>query len=250
MTVDYQRWGGSTPLRALRSINLTLETGQCFGLVGESGSGKTTLARVIVALQIPTSGSVQYDGIDPFLSESSERRRFRQEVAMVFQDPQSSLNPRQRIGETVVEPLVVHRRISRRERIRKAESLLERVGLGAGLSDRFPHELSGGQRQRVGIARAISLCPRLLVMDEPVSALDVSVQAQILNLLLDLKTEMGITYLFIAHNLAVVRSFCDSVGVMKCGELVETAPTDRLFSRPRHPYTQTLLASVLGVRVG
>lgn len=247
LEVHFARSRGENPLLAVDGVNFDVLSGESFGLVGESGSGKTTIGRTIVGLQAPSQGRVHFDGMDLAFPSDQEQHRLRREIQIVFQDPFASLNPRRKIAESVLEPLVIHGLVHRRDRARIAGLWLERVGLLPSMADRYPHELSGGQRQRVGIARAICVNPRLVILDEPVSALDVSVQAQIMNLLADLKTELGLTYLFIAHNLALVRHFCDRVAVMKSGRIVELAGADRLFTAPRHPYTRSLLAAVLHV---
>jgi len=245
-------------VRAVDGVSFEIPPGTTLGLVGESGSGKTTVARAILGLTKVTSGYIRFDGWE--LAGGDRRssrswnagavRRRRRGMQAVFQDAGGSLNPRMRIGSIVAEPLEIHGLGTRRERSTLAAEWLERVGLRAADAKRYPHELSGGQRQRVGIARAIVLHPRFLVLDEPVSALDVSIQAQILHLLADLRRAHGLTYLFIAHNLAVVRKFCDRVAVMHRGRIVETGETHELFSRPEQAYTKALLAAVpkLGVR--
>ncbi len=231
-------------IHAVEDVSFALDRGQALGLVGESGSGKSTIARAIVGLQQPTSGSVKLDGTELTKLTDDERRPFRRRVQMVFQDPTGSLDPRLTVGAIVAEPLAIQRLGTRRERRARAKSLLESVGLDAAHAERYPHELSGGQRQRIGIARALALEPELLVLDEPVSALDVSVQASVVNLLADLRARLGLTYLFIAHDLAVVRHVCERVAVMYLGRIVEEGPRDALFANPRHPYTQALLSAV------
>jgi oligopeptide transport system ATP-binding protein len=231
-------------VRAVDRVSFELARGRTLGLVGESGCGKTTLSRAVLRLIPATSGSVVFDGRDVFALPPNEMRRLRRRMQIVFQDPQSSLNPRLRIEQIVGEALSVHRLVrTRGERRERVASLLKRVGLNVEDMNRCPHEFSGGQRQRIGIARALALEPSLLICDEPVSALDVSIQAQILNLLADLQRDLGLSYLFIAHNLAVVRHICDEIAVMYRGQIVEHAPTDELFDNPRHPYTRTLLAA-------
>lgn len=232
------------PLRALDDVSFSIDGGEIFGLVGESGSGKTTAARCILRLIEPTSGEVRFDGENVLAAGRAEMRALRRRMQIVFQDPWSSLNPRMRIGEIVEEPLSIHgigTRAARRERV---DELLALVGLDPGWRHRYPDELSGGQRQRVGIARAIALGPSFLIADEPVSALDLSVQAQVLNLLLDLRERLGLTCLFIAHDLRLVRQVCNRVAVLYRGRLVELARTDDLFTASRHPYTQALIGAM------
>ena len=232
---------------AVRGVDLTIRRGETLALVGESGSGKTTTGRAIIRLTDPTSGTVTFDGIDVRRAGPGELRRLRERMQIVFQDPYSSLNPRMTVGDAVEEVLWVHRiGGSGDERQRRVAALLADVGLGAEHSRRYPHELSGGQRQRVGIARALAIGPEMLILDEPVSALDVSVQAQIVNLLDDLQEEHGLAYLFIAHDLAVVHHIADRVAVMYLGEIVEEGAVDALFTDPHHPYTKALLASIPG----
>ncbi|WP_460039963.1 ATP-binding cassette domain-containing protein [Thermaerobacter litoralis] len=240
---------GSTlaPAGALRAVDgvdlLVPYPGETVGIAGESGSGKSTLARLILRLIEPTAGSVWMEGVEVTALRGERLRQWRQQAQMVFQDPWWSLDPRQRLGDAVTEPLAAHRRLTRSERRRVAEDLLEQVGLPAAFAARYPHELSGGQRQRVGIARALSVRPKLLILDEPTSALDVSVQAQILQLLEQLREQHRLTYLFISHDLRVLEYLCDRLVVMYRGVVVEEAPVDELFARPRHPYTRTLLAA-------
>lgn len=234
---------------AVRGVNLTIRRGETLALVGESGSGKTTAGRAIIRLVESASGTVMFDGIDVRATSRGGLRRLRERIQIVFQDPYSSLNPRIAVGATIDEVLVVHRiGANAAERRARVAALLADVGLGAEHAGRYPHELSGGQRQRVGIARALAVDPELLILDEPVSALDVSVQAQIVNLLDDLQEEHGLAYLFIAHDLAVVHHIADRVAVMYLGEIVEEGRVDELFADPRHPYTRALLASIPGAR--
>ena len=232
------------PVRAVDGVSFTLEQGGALGLVGESGSGKSTVARLIVGLERATSGSIALEGQELTRFSNAEWRPLRGRVQMVFQDPSSALDPRQSAAASVAEPLAIHRRGKPRERRLRALALLESVGLAAAQANLYPHEFSGGQRQRIGIARALALEPALLVCDEPVSALDVSVQAQILNLLHELQQRHGLAYLFISHDLAVVRALCPRVAVMQLGKLVESGPREDLFTRPQHEYTRALLASV------
>ncbi|MBC3982384.1 ABC transporter ATP-binding protein [Streptomyces sp. AC536] len=235
------------PLQAVRGISLAIAPGETLGLVGESGSGKSTTARVLAGLQRPTAGTVRFDGRDISAAARSTalRRELSREVQLVFQDPYASLNPRRTVEQIVTMPLQVHTRQGAAERRERAVWLLERVGLGAEHLGRYPHEFSGGQRQRVGIARALAVEPRLLIADEPVSALDVSVQAQVLNLLMDLREKFGLSLLFVSHDLAVVRHFCDRIAVLRGGEIVETGTRDEVFDQPSHDYTRELLAATL-----
>ena len=231
-------------VKAVDGISFTIEAGRTLGLVGESGSGKTTVGRTILRLVPRTSGSVHYKGIDFFSYHGEELRRLRRQMQIVFQDPVSSLNPRMTIGNIIGEPMEVHAIARGQQKRQRVASLLERVGLDPSYATRYPHEFSGGQRQRIGIARALALDPDFIVCDEPVSALDVSIQSQILNLLDDLQKERRIAYLFIAHNLAVVEHFSDDVAVMYLGRIVEQSPSRELYSNPRHPYTVSLLSAV------
>jgi oligopeptide transport system ATP-binding protein len=238
-----QRRGGA--VRAVAGVDLAVRRGECLALVGESGSGKTTLGRCAIRLVEPTSGQVRFDGEDLLTLPAEELRRRRRRFQMVFQDPYGSLDPRQRVGSIVAEPLSVHGLVhGRAERESRAAELLESVGLSPAMAIRYPHELSGGQRQRVGIARALAPGPDLLVADEPISALDVSVRAQILNLLSGLQERLGLTLLLIAHDLAAVEQVADRVAVLYLGRLVELGPRERVFARPLHPYTACLLSAV------
>jgi len=243
---DSSTWLGRTAgtRHAVNDVSLSIAPGTTLGLVGESGSGKSTLARAILRLVRPASGSVWFNGVDVLAASRSALRRLRRDMQIVFQDPLGSLNPGLTIGQSIAEPLAIHRLVSRRDRAARVAELLDRVGLRSTEAHRYPHELSGGQRQRVGIARAISTDPKLLICDEPVSALDVSIQSQIINLLDELQKEFGLSYLFIAHDLAVVRHISDHVAVMFAGRIVETARSDDVFAHPRHPYTRALLAAV------
>ena len=236
--------GRGEVLRAVEDVSLTAEPGEVLGLVGESGCGKSTLARLILRLYEPTAGSIRFDGADIGRASRRQLHAIRRQLAMVFQDPYASLNPHRTVAEIVADPLRIHRLASGAELSRRVAELLERVGLSPEHARRYPHEFSGGQRQRIGLARALATSPRLVVCDEPVSALDVSIQAQILNLLREQKDELGLTLLFIAHDLGVVRHVSDRVAVMYLGRIVESAPVDELFAHPRHPYTEALLSAV------
>lgn len=231
-------------VRAVDRVDLAVERGECLAVVGESGSGKTTLGRCLIRLVEPTSGRVRFEGEDLLALAPEALRRRRRHFQMVFQDPYGSLNPRMTVGRAVGEPIEVHERVPRRAREVRVAELLATVGLGAALASRYPHELSGGQRQRVVIARALAPRPELLVADEPISALDVSVRAQVLNLLADLQARFALTVVFIAHDLAVVEQIADRVAVMYLGRIVELAPRAELFARPAHPYTVSLLSAV------
>jgi oligopeptide transport system ATP-binding protein len=231
-------------VHAVDGITFSIYNGETFGLVGESGCGKSTAGRTILQLYRPTSGSVYYGDSDLARLKGEDLRRMRQKMQMIFQDPYASLNPRMTIREIVGEPLLVHGIMKGKEIDDRVDQLLDLVRLNPGFASRYPHEFSGGQRQRVGIARALALNPDFIVCDEPISALDVSIQAQVINLLEDLQEKLGLTYLFIAHDLSMVRHISDRVGVMYLGILVETAPRDELYNHPLHPYTQALLSAV------
>jgi oligopeptide transport system ATP-binding protein len=232
-------------VKALDNVSLKIEKGSTLGLVGESGSGKTTMGRVIVRLIDPTSGSVSYQGDKISALSGSSLRPYRKKIQMVFQDPYNSLNPRLRVGTILAEPLEIHfPKMSASDRSERVSELLRLVGLDPAHARRFPHEFSGGQRQRIGIARALAVEPEFIICDEPVSALDVSVQAQIVNLLMDLQEKLDLTYLFIAHDLAVVEHVSDQIAVLEHGKLVEEGPSEQITTHPTHPYTQRLLASI------
>ena len=237
-------FGPVPKVHALNGVSFSITAGRSLGIVGESGSGKSTLARLAMALDTPTSGTVRMMGRDLHALPPEELRKARRDFQMVFQDPYGSLDPRQTVERIVGEPLAAQRNTTRAEQRRQAAAVLDSVGLRAGDMDKYPHEFSGGQRQRIAIARALITRPRLIVADEPVSALDVSVQAQVLNLMQDLQQEFGITYMLISHDLAVVHHLCDDVAVLWQGRIVEQGPPDKLFRAADHPYTQALVAAV------
>jgi peptide/nickel transport system ATP-binding protein len=242
--VTFGLFGGIVnQVRAVEDVSFAIKRGETLGLVGESGCGKTTVGRLVLRLLEPTAGSVRFAGRDLSTLDRSELRRTRPRMQIVFQDPYSSLNPRRTVGDAIGEPLFVHGLAKGAAVDRKVSQLLERVGLPGSYRSRYPHEFSGGQRQRVCIARALALAPEFIVCDEAVSALDISIQAQILNLLSDLQEELGLTYLFISHNLNVVRHIADRIAVMYMGKLVEVASADELFGSPRHPYTRALISA-------
>jgi oligopeptide/dipeptide ABC transporter ATP-binding protein len=231
-------------VQAARDVSFSIRKGESFGLVGESGCGKTTLGRLVLGLLPADDGAIRFEGQDITKTDLAGRRALRRQMQMVFQDPYSSLNPRIRIGSAIGEPIRLHGIVPPGEVATEVARLLERVGLPAAAASRYPSELSGGQRQRVGIARALSVRPKLLVADEAVSGLDVSVRAQVLNLLADLRRDLGLTLMFISHDLGVIEYLCETVGVMYLGTMVENGPTAAVFARPAHPYTRALLASI------
>jgi ABC-type oligopeptide transport system ATPase subunit len=248
LTKHFTRGGGlfhrGTIVKAVDGVSFTIADGETFGLVGESGSGKSTTGRCILRLIEPTSGDVRYRGEDILAYSSSQMRAARRHMQMIFQDPYSSLNPRMRARDIVDEPLAIHKLGTKRERAARVADLFRVVGLDPAHLDRYPHEFSGGQRQRIGVARALALEPKFIIADEPVSALDVSIQAQVINLLMDLQQRLQLTYLFIAHDLRLVRHICRRVAVMYLGRIVEIGETERIFARPAHPYTRALLSAI------
>jgi len=236
-------------IKAVDDVSFNIMKGEILGLVGESGSGKTTTGRILLRLISPTSGTVKYSGKDIFELKNEELKKFREEAQVIFQDPYTSLNPRMRVGETIGEPVLIHNLVEKDKIKERIGELLNLVHLPAYYSQRYPHELSGGERQRVGIARALATNPKFLVADEPVSSLDVTVQAEILKLLLELKTKLGLTILFIAHDLMIVQNLCDRVAVMQKGKLVEKGVTEKIFCHPTHPYTKILLESIPQIKI-
>ena len=231
-------------LHAVDGVSFTLKKGETLALVGESGCGKSTVARLLTGLYNLSAGSIKFDGMNMATMNHSQKQALRRRLQMIFQDPYASLNPRWRVGRIIAEPLNTHTTLSQAEQTARVSELLEQVGLNPSDQKRYPHQFSGGQRQRISIARALALNPEFIVCDEPTSALDVSVQAQVLNLMKDLQARLGLSYLFISHNLAVVHHVADRVGVMYLGRIVEIASRDQLFATPQHPYTQMLLGAI------
>jgi len=247
---NFETKGKGGDVRAVNHVSLDVQPGETLGVVGESGSGKSTLGRLMLRLLEPTSGSIIFDGT--ILSDLGTKavRRHRRQMQMIFQDPLASLDSRMSVRKLITEPLIIHRIGDKQEQAAKVHDIMDRVGLSVDALDRFPHEFSGGQRQRISIARAIITMPQLIIADEPVSSLDVSIQSQILNLLLDLRRDLNLTYVFISHDLAVVQHLADTVAVMHLGEVVEMASASEIFNNPKHPYTQALISAVPQIDLG
>jgi oligopeptide transport system ATP-binding protein len=237
-------------VKAVDDVSLTVRKGETFGLVGESGCGKSTLGRTLIRLYEPTAGEIEFENQDFLKLKGSELRHKRQNIQMIFQDPYASLDPRMTVGQILEQPFDIHNSLKPSERIPRVKELLELVGLKASHINRYPHEFSGGQRQRISIARAVALNPRLVIADEPVSALDVSIQAQVLNLMKDLQEKLNLTYIFISHDLSVIEHLCDRIAVMYLGKIVEVATREDLFSNPQHPYTKALIGAIPKVGFG
>jgi oligopeptide/dipeptide ABC transporter ATP-binding protein len=241
---EFHSASSKRPIVAVDDISISIEEGKTLGIVGESGSGKSTLGRLALRLIEPTSGSVEFDGVNILQTKPAELRKMRSQMQIIFQDPMSSLNPRMSVRALIGEPLEIHKVGNAQERKAAIENIAQKVGISIDALDKYPHEFSGGQRQRISIARAVINNPRLIVADEPVSALDVSIQSQILNLLMDLRNELNLTFVFISHDLSVVRHISDHVAVMYLGNIVESGPTEDLFSNPQHPYTKALISAI------
>jgi oligopeptide transport system ATP-binding protein len=231
-------------VKAVDDVSFTINKGETLGLVGESGCGKTTIGRTIIKLYEPTDGQIIYNGVNIAKHSPKEMIEYRRKMQMIFQDPYASLNPRMTVGDIIGEAIDIHKLMAGKERLERVQYLLERVGLNSEHANRYPHEFSGGQRQRIGIARSLAVQPDFIICDEPISALDVSIQAQVVNMLEDLQNELGLTYLFIAHDLSMVKHISDRIGVMYLGKLVEIAESNELYAHPTHPYTQALLSAI------